>query len=496
MANFYRWLVALSFGAALAYGIHNKEDASIYEKANPLHRKYGTIIGPELLMAFFLIVFISVAATCDIHILLESFFSLICSIFISIIIYYAIFISFLPILRKYVSAKAVALMWLIPNYTYITVQSLMTLDKPWLVLDIGKISLRSIALIWSSIALIIFTVYIIKHFMFRFKLLRHAKPVESEPVRNLWEAMQQRYEIEKHFIKIVTSDSTKTPLSIGLFRRTTVLVLPHTNYTEEELKLIFKHELIHILRSDSQTKLSIAFCNAICWFNPLMWIAMKKCTEDLELSCDEYVIEDLGGEEKNLYGDLILSTAGNEAGFTTCLSASAEALKYRLTNIYKPKRRFAGNIIIGTLVAVMVLTSGSIALSYNHQTVADIFYDNAKGASIDKCSILFDDGNSNKSYSCDDPDALSNYIMNLKIYEVTGYYDDADSDEKSLRCNYLTDEGEIVVRIGDNRVEFSILNKPTRRHTYYLDEPVNWHHIMLVIQNNIHSRPTIATHMS
>lgn len=478
MGNFYRWLTALSFGIALAYGIHNKENPSIYEKANPLHRKYGTIIGPELLMVFFLIVFICVAFTYDIHILLESFFSIILGIFISILIYYAIFISVLPILRKYVSAKAIALMWLIPNYTYITVQSLMTLDKPWIMLDIGNISLKTIALVWSITALIVFTVYVSRHFIFRYKLLHHAKPVESESVQNLWETMQQRYEIEKRYIKIVTSDSTKTPLSIGLFRRTTVLVLSHTNYTEEELKLIFKHELIHILRSDSQTKLSIAFCNAICWFNPLMWIAMKKCTEDLELSCDEYVVEDLSKETKNLYGNLILSTAGNEAGFTTCLSASAEALKYRLTNIYKPKRRFAGNIIIGTLVAVMVLTSGSIALSYNHQTVADAFYDNAKAASIARCSISFNDGNSHRSYSCDDSDALNSYIMNLKIYEVTGYYDNEDSNGKSLRCNYMTDEGEIVVRVDDNnKVECYPRYNPIHRHTYYLEEPVNWDYV-------------------
>lgn len=487
MNNFYRWLTALALGAAIAHGIRKKEDVSNCVDGKPLQGKYGTLIAPDLLMIIFMALFIGVIVTYDIHLLFESFFSLICGIFISISIYFAIFILLLPLLRKYVSSKAIALMWLLPNYLYITVQSFIALNKPLIVLDIGSISLKIISLVWISVALIVFSVYIIRHFIFRFKLLHKAKPVESESVRNLWKTMQKQYESEKLFIKIVTSDNTTTPLSIGLFRRTTVLVLPHINYTEEELKLIFKHELIHIIRTDSKIKLSIAFCNAICWFNPLMWIAMRKCTEDLELSCDEYVIEDCDKDDKELYGNLILSTAGNDAGFTTCLSASAGALKYRLTNIYKPRRRFRGNIMIGALIAIMILTSGNIALSYNHQTMKDVFADSFKETSIDRCSISLDEENSMKSYSCNDPDALNKYIMSLKICEVTGYYNDNDNKDRCLSCHYITDKGGVTVSIEDNKVECYPLNKSINRnsHTYYLEEPVDWDYIMSMIQNNI-----------
>ena len=44
------------------------------------------------------------------------------------------------------------------------------------------------------------------------------------------------------------SDAVTTPLSIGLYNRTTRIVLPMRAYTQEELSLILRHEIIHISR--------------------------------------------------------------------------------------------------------------------------------------------------------------------------------------------------------------------------------------------------------
>lgn len=483
MNSIFRWATALIFGAVIAYVIWIKEDVSNSDIEKPLQRKYGSIIYPGLLMTFFLFLFIAASIETNARFSFDNLFPLLCGIFISIAVFFALFMLFLPVLRKYVSAKAIALICLLPNYLYITVQTYMALDKPRFVFDLGNVSLRKVSLVWLDVALIVFAVYLFKHFIFRYKLLHNADIVEDESIHSLWEAMQTAYEFKKPCIKLVVSDKTSTPLSIGLFRHTTVLVLPHTNYSEEELKLIFKHELIHIIRSDSGIKLFIAFCNAVCWFNPLIWIAMKKCTEDLELSCDEYVLEDCSKEEKDLYGNLILSATGNEAGFTTCLSASAGALKYRLTNIYKPKRKLNGGLVVGVLMAVMLLTSGFIAFSYEHQTVADVFCKNVTEVSIDKDSLSLAEGNTFRMYSCKDPDSLNNYLMNLRICDITGNYNNNYNEGKSLYCHYQTDEGLVVVCVDDNTVEYSPLYTAGRidSHTYQLEEPIDWDYIMSVI---------------
>ena len=480
MNSFFRWATSLVFGAVIAYVTWTKEDVNNSETEKPLQRKYGSVIAPNLLMTFILLMFAAAAISSDVRFSFDSLFPLICGVFISIGLFFALFILLLPVLRKYVSAKAIALMWLLPNYLYITVQNYMVLDKPRFVFDMGNVPMRTVSLIWISAAALVFTAYVIRHFIFRFKLLRHAKPLGCGKVPFLWEKMQTDYEFKKPCIKIVTSGNTATPISVGLFRHTMVLVLPHTDYTEDELKLIFKHELIHIIRSDSQIKLFIAFCNAVCWFNPLMWIAMKKCSEDLELSCDEYVIEDCSKVEKDLYGNLILSAVGNETGFTTCLSAGAEALKYRLTNIYKPRRRFGGSIIVGVIMVVMLLTSGNIALSYNHQTLSDVFNKNVNEVCFDKNSPTLGEGHTFRTYCCDDPNALNSYIMNLGVSEITGNYKDMAYEGKCLYCHYQTDEGLVVLCIKDYAVEYSPLYTAGRRdaHTYYLDEDVDWDYLM------------------
>ena len=63
---------------------------------------------------------------------------------------------------------------------------------------------------------------------------------------------------------------------------------------QEELKLILKHEIVHIAREDSWSKFFLVFCTAMYWFNPLMWYAMKKSAEDMELSCDDAFVTVVG----------------------------------------------------------------------------------------------------------------------------------------------------------------------------------------------------------
>lgn len=486
MNSLFRWATALIFGIVVTYAIWDRDSEKLSdENEQSPRKKYTSFISPTLLIFFF--AFLLVITLIDnARLPLTGIFPILFGIFINISIFFIVLILLLPLLRKYISPKTVAILWLLPNYMYITLQTYMTPAKPTLVIDIGSISLQNVALVWIVVAAFVLAYYLLKHFVFRFRLLHISENVEDSKIRKLWEDTQIEFGKKKANIGIRISDNTATPLSIGLTGLTTVLVLPNTNYSEAELKLIFKHEIIHIIRQDSQTKLFIAFCNAICWFNPLMWVAMKKCTEDLELSCDEFVLEDASKEDKDLYGNLILSTAGNEAGFTTCLSANANALKYRLTNIYKPKRTFGGCIVAGVLMAVMILTSGFMALSYNHQTAGDVFKANVSSVS-EGYNWSFGFGQGFSFYKCISPKTLDNYIMNLKIHDVTGHYDNRYSYSHYLYSHYETNEGLVIIELNDNEFRYSPLYTEGRKdaHTYQLDESVDWDFIesLLILED-------------
>ncbi|MFR3289972.1 MAG: hypothetical protein ACLTSG_06665 [Lachnospiraceae bacterium] len=77
---------------------------------------------------------------------------------------------------------------------------------------------------------------------------------------------------------------------------------------------------------------------------------MSRSAEDLELSCDEAVLFGAPKDERRRYADLLLSTAGDARGFTTCLSATGRSLRYRLKNVMQPPMKAGGALAIGLAV--------------------------------------------------------------------------------------------------------------------------------------------------
>lgn len=197
----------------------------------------------------------------------------------------------------------------------------------------------------------------------------------------VWQAEVDRAREKKPKFRLVTSPQASTPITISLFSKSVRVVLPQRHYTPEELKLIFRHELVHIGREDAWNKFFVAFCIAMCWFNPLMWLAMGQSSEDLELSCDETVLSSLGEGERRQYADLILRTAGDGRGFTTCLSASATALRYRLKSIVKPGKKISGALLVGVAFILLFVSFGAdqLGLRGGHRGERYLSWDDSGG---------------------------------------------------------------------------------------------------------------------
>ena len=139
-------------------------------------------------------------------------------------------------------------------------------------------------------------------------------------------------------------------------------VLPIRAYNERELRMIFRHELHHLRRRDTDSKLFFAFAAAFCWYNPLVWIAFRQAADDLELSCDEIVLTGADEKERTFYANLILNTAGEANGFTTCLSTRASSLRYRLRGIMQTRKTSAGTLMLMTLMFVFFMCYGYISV--------------------------------------------------------------------------------------------------------------------------------------
>lgn len=352
---------------------------------------------------------------------LRSLLSICFPIFLSICLYYALLLPVLPLLRRRISARTCAALWLLPNYLYYTVYTYMELPEPRWVLSL-PVPMAVVGAVWAVGFCAVLVWKIIGHLVFRHTLLKDARPVEDPDRLALWQEEQLNAGYRENRFPLLVSPAAATPLSVGLFPWAIRVVLPERDYTQEELRLVLRHELVHISREDSAAKFFLAFCTAMCWFNPLMWMAMERSAQDMELSCDETVLLEADDVTRRRYAGLLLATAGDSRGFTTCLSASASALRYRLRNVVHPLRRTSGALLAGAVMFALIMTCGYTSLAYDPTAGAEALFSGGPAGDYELSSIQWIEPLRSYTCSCDDPDALTACLGALEMERLTGNY--------------------------------------------------------------------------
>ena len=423
--------IRLFFG--LVMGLSCAIVVYIRKRSRQAGAAYAPLISPlNLLLMLFLFVNLGLLMGFEEEIL--GFFT---QLVLQIGIYYAALLLFLPLLRKIIRPSTVAILWLLPNDLYITIYAYMRPNKPELILPVSARFIRWALPVWGLGFLGFMGWAVIRHLLYRKKLLRDAVPVDDPEILTVWEQEESALGFKNVQLPLVYSAATATPLSIGIWQTTTQVVLPERDYTPEELRLIFRHELIHIRHRDAATKLFLTFCQASCWFNPLMWIAMRKCADDLELSCDELALTDADSQARETYARLVLRTAGDERGFTTCLSVRAKSLRYRLRGIISERKKLAGGLLAGLLTSALILSSGYVAFAFTPSSGEDVIFQ-GHSATFEPAFIYSVPDpkwypNQETFYRCTDSGALTAYLADLTLYRTTDFY---DPDEAN--CLYLS----------------------------------------------------------
>lgn len=164
--------------------------------------------------------------------------------------------------------------------------------------------------------------------------------------------------IECVYENIYASDTIPTPFVYGVVRPK--IFLPK-GLTEAQQSYIITHENVHISRGDHIIKLIVFAITCIHWFNPLVWLAFFLMEKDMEMSCDEKVIQLLGSEHKKDYSYCILSLASEKKFLPKgYLSFGDSDTKKRIKNVlgYKKPRFWVG---VATVILVSFIALGLIA---------------------------------------------------------------------------------------------------------------------------------------
>lgn len=117
--------------------------------------------------------------------------------------------------------------------------------------------------------------------------------------RKLREAVPYRGEI-------LLSDKIRTPFVMGVL--SPKIYLPWDT-PQEERRFIIAHERQHIHRGDPLWKLLGYLALCVHWFNPLVWLAFFLGGKDMEMSCDEAVLNHLGEDIRADYSQALLRLA-------------------------------------------------------------------------------------------------------------------------------------------------------------------------------------------
>jgi hypothetical protein len=139
---------------------------------------------------------------------------------------------------------------------------------------------------------------------------------------------------------------------IGLFRPN--IYLPSTISSEEQDYIIL-HEQTHIKRLDHIVKMISFLALAMHWFNPLVWVAFVCAVKDMEMSCDESVLKQMGGEIKTAYSTSLLSLAAGRRLINGSPLAFGEGnIKGRIMNIMNFKKPAVWMVITAVIACIAV----------------------------------------------------------------------------------------------------------------------------------------------
>lgn len=478
MRFFWAIFIGVVFGL-IPYWRNDNE--KYFEPSKDRGQRYVVYGNPYMYPVFLIVLSLLAISKLGVEEGMKGILQICADVLVSASIYYLMLLVLLPALRKYLNARVCAFLWTIPSFLYITHYSHMELQKPLAVLHIPNNIVRPLCYIWISGFIGVMLYKIIQHFWFRHKILKDSYAVRDAEVLEIW-----RRELfnagSKHEYMLVYSPSIKTPLTIGFFKNTIVVVLPDRQYTVEELELIFRHELVHIGREDSATKFFMIFFSAICWFNPLMWMAVRRSSEDLELSCDETVLLNENEDTRRRYAELILSTAGDDRGFTTCLSAKASSMRYRLKNIVVPRKRMIGGLVVGLISFVMIMSSGHIAFAFSQQSGHTYIFQNKDISTLKIENIQIYDEET-VFYNCLEEEMFTKYLAELEMNEITGNYS-FEEDDTVMYVRYRNDRGVVMVRIREHAVVITPLYRINDRlysDFYYVEEGIDWQYLHSLI---------------
>ncbi|MCI8852749.1 MAG: M56 family metallopeptidase [Lachnospiraceae bacterium] len=123
----------------------------------------------------------------------------------------------------------------------------------------------------------------------------------------------------------------------------------------EQLEDILEHERRHIRNQDPWIKCVASLALFLHWFNPFMWIAYRLMNRDMEMYCDECVLQGKTFAQRRRYAQTLLDFACKGQGLSPALYFGESSTKGRIWHVLHAKRPHA---FLGLFLLLLVCGCG------------------------------------------------------------------------------------------------------------------------------------------
>ena len=227
---------------------------------------------------------------------------------------------------------------------------------------------QALFMLWVGGAVSFFIYHFVKHYRFTRLTTRWSKIIDSEEILSVLRELKDEMGISQP-IGLKFCSMVGTPLITGFVRP--CILLPKTDFSSDEMRLILRHELVHHKRKDLWYKSLVLIATAIHWFNPVIHRMNRTINIQCELSCDDEVIRHTNVNTRQHYSEIILRVAKVQSKPNTVLSTyffgGNKDMKKRITSIMDTGKKRMGTAIF--CVALILTLGTAIVFAVNTGTI-------------------------------------------------------------------------------------------------------------------------------
>ena len=115
----------------------------------------------------------------------------------------------------------------------------------------------------------------------------------KRPIRREWILLAGRIQEDMQLrrpAKLVWGTKREVPYTWGIVQPVICLPADADTWSEERLRIVLTHELAHIERFDALTEFMAQLALVAFWFNPLLWVGVRRMRAEREHACDDRVL--------------------------------------------------------------------------------------------------------------------------------------------------------------------------------------------------------------